>query len=96
MPGIYSTVGGKNYAGLGCVMRDPVKYGSGCPDWRAIDGGTWWIRDTPFSEPNGDYTAGYWIGGYGVSTATIEAGQGFNDLYSGYCATSYVCSTNDK
>jgi hypothetical protein len=30
--------------------------GSGVPDWRVKDGGRWWLRDTTYSEPNGDYT----------------------------------------
>ena len=28
----------------------------------ATDGGRWWIRDTAYSEPNGDWTAGCFLG----------------------------------
>jgi hypothetical protein len=30
--------------------------------WRAIDGGSWWLRDTPYSQPSGDYVPGCWLG----------------------------------
>ena len=30
--------------------------------WRAIDGGSWWLRDTPFSQPSGNYEPGCWLG----------------------------------
>jgi hypothetical protein len=53
IPGIYRAGSTSSYTS--CAMRDPAGFGTGCPDWRAIDGKQWWIRDTPFSEPNGDY-----------------------------------------
>lgn len=55
-------------------MRDPTRFGSGCTDWQALDGKQWWIRDTVFTEPNGDYTAGCWLALYaGITSATVEA-----------------------
>jgi hypothetical protein len=46
----YSTSGGNPQ-----VMRNPIYYGTGAVDWKVPDGGRWWLRDTTFSEPNGDY-----------------------------------------
>lgn len=73
IPGIYNTVSSTSYTT--CIMRDPTAYGSGCSGWRALDGGKWWLRDSTFSEPNGDYTAGGWLGGYTVDASTINGGQ---------------------
>lgn len=44
---------GGNYTWV--PMRDPRYFGRGAPDWKVPDGGPWWIRDTPYSEPNGNY-----------------------------------------
>lgn len=37
------------------IMRNPLYYGTGANDWKVPDMGRWWLRDTTFSEPNGDY-----------------------------------------
>ena len=71
--------------------------------WRVKDGGRWWLRDTVFTEPNGDYTfnaflnitnSGYTINADGSLT-------GFNDLDANtapYLGTGgyYIVSTNSK
>ena len=44
---------GGNYTRV--PMRDPRYFGRGAPDWKVPDGGPWWIRNTPYSEPNGNY-----------------------------------------
>jgi len=56
------------------IMRNPKHYGSGVADWRVPDGGRWWLRDTVFIEPNGDYlnygllgTSGSRVNNSGVS-----------------------------
>jgi hypothetical protein len=90
MPGVYGTQSGVNYTG--CAMRNPSHYGSGCGDWRVGDGGRWWLRDSAYSEPNGDYTPGCWLG-----TRTADPNDmTFNDGYCGSSTSSYICSTNDK
>ena len=59
--------------------------------WHAVDGGSWFIRDTPFGQPNGDYTDGCWLGVYGLNPLL------FNDDQCKYeTGPNYVCSTNDK
>lgn len=94
MPGGSSGSRGGNYTSV--IMRDPRFYGSGTEDWRTGDGGRWWLRNTTFSEPNGDYGERVFLGGY-----TFGAYSGgdisFNDLTGGYSTgTSYLVSTNAK
>lgn len=101
VPGVYrigNTVG-TNYTGY--IMRNPTSYGSGAPDWKVKDGGRWWLRDTTYSEPNGDYTDGTWLGDMGrggFTTGYAGTDLLFNDGASGTYATgsSYLVSTNAK
>lgn len=93
MSGVYKTAGGSTYVSY--AMRDPNYYGSGAPDWRVADGGRWWLRDTNYSEPNGDYTANGWLQNRGTS----QSGTGdrtFNDGGAYSTGTNYICSTNLK
>jgi hypothetical protein len=80
------------------IMRNPKYYGTGAPDWKVADGGRWWLRDTTFGEPNGDYNPNVLLGihaaGYSLSS---EGLFGFNDAYVGYSTgTKYLVSTNLK
>merc|ERR1712046_264027 len=61
-------------------------------NWLATDGGTWFIRSTPFSQPSGDYTKGCWLGMTGWTRGHYK----FDDKLCKYSATQYICSTNDK
>ncbi len=87
VPGIYGLVAG-NYTN--CTMNSfaPDK----CPNWQAIDGGRWFLKSTPYGEPNGDYDPGCWL-----TAGSDPVNGGFND---GGCGAAtggnYVCSTNDK
>ena len=64
------TNGGPSYVDK--IMRDPNYYGTGAPDWHVPDYGRWWLRDTVFTEPNGDYHNGQLLSmmGYRVDYAT--------------------------
>lgn len=70
---------------------------TGTPDWRVKDGGRWWLDNSPFDEPNGDYTFGRYLE---LASYTINSDgtlSGFNDQPSsdpsgGY----YLLSTNAK
>lgn len=80
----------------GCAM----KRGSGsCDDWKPFDNGDWWVRDSAYSEPNGDYMAYCWLG---QSSWPSSSGAGeitFNDAGSSTCnyaTTKYVCTTTDS
>lgn len=90
VPGISKPSNGGSYTT--CAMRDPKSYGSGCKDWRVPDGGRWWLRDSVYSEPNGDYTANCWLALQSFSPSSLT----FNDGGCAYNTTKYVCSTNDK
>ena len=50
----------------------------------------WFLRSSAFGEPNGDYTAGCWLGGFRLNGETLS----FNDQRCTYSFTSYVCSSN--
>ncbi len=90
IPGVYKVGNGGNYTG--CVMRHPGSYGSGCSGWRVGDGGRWWLRDSKYSEPNGDYTSTCWLSMYKWDVNDIR----YNDGNCSYWTKKYVCSTNDK
>jgi len=58
------------------------------------DGGRWWIRDTTYGEPNGNYsTYGFLILQGLSSTGLISA---FDDQGAPYTGTKYLVSTNAK
>ena len=98
MPG--STGGSRSGNYTSVIMRDPRFYGTGTEDWRTGDGGRWWLRNTTFGEPNGDYSARAWLGlGSGGYTMAGYAGGdiGFNDGTASYLTgTKYLVSTNAK
>jgi len=87
---------GGNYTGD--IMRNPAFYGTGTPDWRVPDGGRWWLRDTTFSEPNGDYTAYNFLGGYTHPNPYTGQDLQFNDATGQNYVTGgfYLLSTNSK
>ena len=92
IPGVYKATSGGNYTG--CKMRRPADNGGdGCADWQVADGGRWWLRDSTFSEPNGDYTAYCWLANWGMTDVNNIS---FNDGNCIYSTTKYICSTNDK
>lgn len=93
---------GGNYTGT--IMRDAAYYGSGSSDHEVPDGGRWWLRDSTFNEPNGDYAAnaffGLKAGGYdmpGYPGTYNLSDIGFNDgTDSYYLGPYYLLSTNAK
>jgi hypothetical protein len=89
VPGIYKPTGGQSDCALGAgYMTSTSCAASG---WRSLDNGVWWLRNSTYSEPNGDYTAfGFW----GLSN-TNPASLTFNDLFAGLSTSTYLCSTND-
>jgi hypothetical protein len=90
MPGVTKGGSGGNYTG--CIMRNPNSYGSGCPDWGVPDGGRWWMRDSTYGEPNGNYTGNCWLSMYKFDPNDIQ----FDDNYCLFSTSKYICSTNDK
>jgi hypothetical protein len=92
--GVYATAAG-NYTGN--IMRS-TWYGSGSSAHRVKDGGRWWLRNTTFSEPNGDYGAYGLLGGYSHPTYPYSLTDlGFNDISANYATGNYyLVSTNMK
>jgi len=64
------------------------------PSWEAVDGGSWWFRDSTYNEPNGDYSANCWLDFYNWPSDASD--MRWNDGGCGYSSTNYVCSTNTK
>jgi prepilin-type N-terminal cleavage/methylation domain-containing protein len=92
--GVYATVAG-NYTTN--IMRDVASYGSGSSAHRVKDGGKWWLRDSTYTEPNGDYTAGQLLGGSVLPNPYTGTDLIFNDITSGYYTGNYyLVSTNAK
>jgi hypothetical protein len=97
--GSYPTAPSLNGNYTSYIMRNPKYYGTGAPDWGVRDGGRWWLRDTTFGEPNGDYYANAFLGLHGVGYVLNSDGSlsGFNDGYGSYfTGTKYLVSTNLK
>jgi hypothetical protein len=96
--GIYRSTGSGSYTGY--IMRNPTSYGSGAPDWRVLDGGRWWLRDTTYSEPNGDYTINGFLGDMArgsFTSGTYALGDLlFNDGATYTTGAYYLVSTNAK
>jgi hypothetical protein len=93
IPGISKPNDGFNQCGCGGPYG--VMSSACCDDynsWRAIDGGPWWVRDSPYSEPNGDYCSNCFLGLYNWDINNLQ----FNDLWGGYSSgNNYLCSLND-
>lgn len=100
--GIYrtaNTVGG-NYTTYPMRSEHYNTGGGYAPDWKVKDGGRWWLRDTPYTEPNGDYTLGGFLGnmdrGSFPSGTYAYADLLFNDGGSYATSVNYLVSTNSK
>lgn len=92
--GVYATAAG-NYTAN--IMRDVTSYGTGSSAHRVKDGGKWWLRDTTYTEPNGDYTPGQLLGGGVLPQPYNGTDLIFNDLTTGYYTGNYyLVSTNAK
>merc|ERR1711871_30140 len=56
-------------------------------EWHTADGCAWWLRDTPYTEPNGDYTAYCYLALSGTESDDVQ----FNDNNCAYYSDSYLC-----
>jgi len=82
------------------VIGGNVQTGTYAPDWRVLDGGRWWIRDTAYSEPNGDYNVYGFLGNMDRGSfpgGTYSYGDlVFNDGGAYATGNYYLVSTNAK
>jgi hypothetical protein len=89
---IYRNGGIGNYTTY--VMRDPNSYAGGAPDWQVPDNGRWWLRDSVYGEPNGNYTNNGFLRLYQVTSSGYI--NNFDDLGAALTGTTYLVSTNAK
>jgi hypothetical protein len=68
VPGVYGLAAG-NYTS--CAMNSTTACGA---NWKALDGGAWFAKKAAYSQPNGDYTPGCWLG---LDDNTIDLTNGF-------------------
>lgn len=61
--------------------------------WRTSDRSSWWLRSTPYGEPNGDYKANCYLGL--SSNPTSADTLRFNDANCHYKSRSYYCQTRE-
>ena len=74
--------------GCGGCTKYAMKTGvSGQNSWKTTDGTKWWLRDTKYNEPNGDYNAYCYLNIYDVNPDNVR----FNDGRCNYYSTDYLC-----
>ena len=84
IPGIYKPTDGGDYTQV--AMNSQAMTPGG---YRAIDGGAWWLRDTLYSEPNGNYKANCWLGYRESNVDDLK----FDDANCRFSTTKYICAT---
>ena len=84
IPGVYKPTSGGDFKNV--VMNSNAMTPGG---YRAIDGGSWWLRDTTYSEPNGNYEANCWLGVRDLSNLDDIT---FDDNRCSFHTSKYVCN----
>ncbi len=91
VPGVYGLAAG-NFTG--CAMNSSSSCGN---NWKALGGGSWFAKNGAYSEPNGDYSPGCWLGVENGQTLDGSGFSRFNDAGCGYqTGGNYICSDNLK
>lgn len=55
--------------------------------WRTTDGSPWWLRDSKFKQPNGDYSAHCFMHIQNVHPDNVQ----FNDAQCNHYSSDYLC-----
>lgn len=55
--------------------------------WKTTDGAAWWLRDSKYGEPNGDYHANCYLHITHIDANNVR----FNDLNCNYYSKTYLC-----
>ena len=74
----------------GCGGCTKYAMKSGVPQqssWVTSDGSPWWLRDTKYNEPNGDYHANCYLHIYDVNPNNVR----FDDNNCNFYTTDYLC-----
>merc|ERR1711971_813420 len=77
-------------SGNGCGGCKTAAMKAGVPEqamWRTTDGQAWFLRDTAFSEPSGDYTSNCYLGITRVTPTDVQ----FNDQDCKHGSDDYLC-----
>lgn len=91
---VTNTGGAGDYTGQ--RMRS-FQYGGGsAPDWQTGDGGRWWLRDSTYNEPNGDYSFGSPLARRSIQNPYNGANITFNDGNRYTASGPFLYSTNRK
>merc|ERR1719199_2138533 len=79
--------------GCGGCTKYAMKSGVGQQgSWRTTDGSAWWLRDSKYNEPNGDYHANCYLQVYDVNPNNVR----FNDGNCNYLSSAYLCQPIQK
>lgn len=80
--------------GCGSCTGSPMRSGGAATNsgWRTFDGGAWWLRDSRYSEPNGDYHGNCWLEQYDWNPNNVR----FNDGNCQYWTNRYICIDSSK
>merc|ERR1712151_744436 len=74
--------------GCGGCTKYAMNSGEGQQNsWRTRDGSPWWLRDSRYNEPNGDYHANCYLHIYDVNPNNVR----FNDGNCNYQTNAYLC-----
>ena len=78
----------RNTNGCGGCTHFAMKSGvPGQNSWKTSDGSGWWLRNTKYNEPNGDYKANCFLTVYDVNPNNVR----FNDGSCSYSSSDYLC-----
>ena len=74
--------------GCGGCTKYAMKSGvSQQSSWKTTDGSDWWLRDSKYNEPSGDYHANCYLGVVNVDPNDVR----FNDQGCGHSTEDYLC-----
>ena len=78
----------RNQKGCGGCTKFAMKSGVKQQNsWKTSDGSAWWLRDTSYNEPNGDYQPNCFLHIYDVNPNNVR----FNDGSCSYYSSDYLC-----
>lgn len=90
---VHKRTSGGNYSTT--IMRSSIHNFNGTNDWRVPDYGNWYIRDTVFNQPSGNYTAYAYLELTELLSDGTVASFADNDAAI-FTGTTIICSTNVK
>ena len=92
----------ENYPSKPSLIVDVTRGANGCGDgrkyamnskvsqqscWKTTDGSDWWLRDSKYNQPTGDYHANCYLNVHDVNPNDVK----FNDNNCNHSAEDYLC-----